>query len=423
MAGRTNPKLQERNNRIAEDFKTLADKGVPIKDIWLQLGKKYERHPHHIRNLCTVLMPQEERPERSVRPTLDSIEDLDKIAELVTSERETQKWKTEAGNWEKRFKASEKEIIALREQADAILAIKDSIQPISIKAPSGRNGAGEAVAVVVASDWHMGAIVRPNTVNFLNEVNPEITSARIEKFFQAIVKLVKKEQAHVKIKTLVLALIGDFIENHIHVELMEDSTLSPIEQMMAVQNCIVGGIQYILANTELNLVIPTCVGNHGRTTEKTRASTEYKNSYEQLMYLNMAKFFVNERRVKFQVADGYFNYVDIYDHKLRFHHGHSCRFSSGIGGLMIPLRKFTHRANQQVFADTSICGHFHTLLVDYDVMVNGSLAGPSAYGMRLGFAPERPQQIFRLLDARRGWTVLAPILVAERETKNGRIIG
>jgi hypothetical protein len=421
MAGKAKPGTQKRNAQIAHEYTTLLANGMAIGDAWQHLGEKFGLSTGTIRNILQVLTTQESIT--FARPTLHDLKDPEKIAELVTAERETRRWKEEAKNWEKRYESNERELVDLRQQNEAILAIKDSIVPVSVKPPKSNGGGGEAVAVVVASDWHMGAIVRPNTVNFLNEVNPDITAKRIEKFFHAVVKLTKKEQAHVKIKTLVLALIGDFIENHIHIELMEDSTLSPIEQMMAVQNCIVGGIQYILANTELNLVVPTCSGNHGRTTDKTRASTEYKNSFEQLMYWNMAKFFAGNKRVKFQVADGYFNYVDVYDHKLRFHHGHSCKFGGGIGGLMIPLRKFTHRANQQVFADTSICGHFHTLLMDYDVMVNGSLVGPSAYGMRLGFPPERPQQIFRLLDSKRGWTMSAPILVAERESKSGRFVG
>jgi hypothetical protein len=42
--------------------------------------------------------------------------------------------------------------------------------------------------------------------------------------------------------------------------------------------------------------------------------------------------------------------------------------------------------------------------------VNGSLIGPTAYGLKLGFAPERPQQLLRFLDSERGWTGAFPVL-------------
>ena len=42
--------------------------------------------------------------------------------------------------------------------------------------------------------------------------------------------------------------------------------------------------------------------------------------------------------------------------------------------------------------------------------MNGSLIGPTAYGLKLGFAPERPQQLMRFIDSQRGFTISAPIL-------------
>lgn len=415
------PNYQNNDACIKQLMETLPYSYSTIRKYAACHGRDRKRIVDRVRDLIGGNAPQEPQPPR---PTLAETDDPDKIKELIDAERDSAKWKGKFDDLEKRYKIISHERDDLQDQVQSIIQIKDRIQPISIQAPIIKKGAdSEAVAVVIASDWHYGAIIRPNTVNYLNEVYPEITATRIEKFFQVVVKLIKKEQSHVRINTLVLALIGDFIENYLHPELIEEATLSPIEQTQGVQDLIVGGIEYILRETELKLIIPTSPGNHGRTTPKMQAGTNYKNSLEQLMYWNMAKYFASNPRVQFQISDSYFNYLDIYDHTLRFHHGDACKFNAGIGGLMIPLRKFIHRANQQIYADTSICGHFHSLLMDYDIIVNGSLVGPSAYSTRLGFPPERPQQVLRLLDAKRGWTMFAPILVAEQEKKNGRIIG
>jgi hypothetical protein len=45
-----------------------------------------------------------------------------------------------------------------------------------------------------------------------------------------------------------------------------------------------------------------------------------------------------------------------------------------------------------------------------DWSVNGSLIGATAYGMKMGFAPERPQQLMKFIDSERGFTLSAPIL-------------
>ena len=59
------------------------------------------------------------------------------------------------------------------------------------------------------------------------------------------------------------------------------------------------------------------------------------------------------------ISDGYWNYLDVFDKTVGFHHGDAVKFNGGIGGLTIPLMKYLHRANQQRRIDYSFCGHFH----------------------------------------------------------------
>jgi hypothetical protein len=78
--------------------------------------------------------------------------------------------------------------------------------------------------------------------------------------------------------------------------------------------------------------------------------------------------------------------------------------------LTIPLTKWQLRQDQGIKADHSFFGHFHQLTLGPGWSVNGSLIGPTAYGLKLGFAPERPQQLLRFLDSERGWTGAFPVL-------------
>jgi len=333
----------------------------------------------------------------------------------IQADRAALKAKEETASLKSRYETLLKEYEQKEASLNAALGIADNVRPAVIEKKLLTGLKGQATAISVISDWHAGAIVKPNTVNFTNEFNPAIFEERAHNYFRNLLTLINKERAAVEISQLVLAIIGDLIENSLHAELIEEQTLSPIEQMILAQNTIAGGIDYLLQESDLeHITIPTCPGNHGRTTDKMRAATNYKNSYEQLLYWNLARHYRTESRVSFHVSDSYVNYTRVYDKSIGWHHGDGTKFQGGVGGLIIPLRKFAYRVNQQRKIDVLVNGHWHTQFVDNDIWSNGSLVGATAYGMRLGFAPERPQQIFRLLDAEEGFTAYFPVLVERK---------
>jgi len=149
---------------------------------------------------------------------------------------------------------------ALEKELLASYAIKDGIKPYSFEYKIGSKDS-EATAVVLASDWHIEELVKRETVNGLNEYNLKIAEQRIHEFFQNTLKLVETQQHSVKINTLVLALLGDIISGNIHTELLENCQLRPIEAIIMAENLLIGGINYLLNNSKLNLVIPCHVGN------------------------------------------------------------------------------------------------------------------------------------------------------------------
>jgi len=269
----------------------------------------------------------------------------------------------------------------------------------------------EAVAFAIASDWHVEENVKPETVDGTNEYTMRVAKQRAEKFFQSTLKLVQKEQQDATIDTLVLALIGDFISGNIHDELMESCEVPPVEAALFAQNLLASGIEYILANSKLKLVIPCCVGNHSRITEKVHVSTEHGNSLEWMIYNNLASHFKSNKRVTFVLSKSYFTWVDVGGFLVRFHHGHAIKFGGGIGGLTVPVIKAISRYDVKRKANLDVFGHFHNRMDGGRFIVNGSLIGDSPYGSRLGFTGV-PEQAFFLVDLKKGKTIVAPIFVS-----------
>jgi hypothetical protein len=234
-------------------------------------------------------------------------------------------------------------------------------------------------------------------------------------FFNNVVRLVKVFEKDITINNLVLALLGDFISNNIHEELQESNSDLPIDEIIGVQTVLASGIQFVLDNTNLNLVIPTASGNHGRTTKKTHYSTEAGNSLEYLMYHNLANHFRGNKRVTFMLSRSYLSYVDVAGFLVRFHHGHAIKYGGGIGGIFIPAFKAISQWDKGRQAQLDCFGHFHQMKDGAKFITNGSLVGFNDFAVRIKADYEEPKQVFFLVDHKRKQkTVTCPVFVTDK---------
>jgi hypothetical protein len=336
------------------------------------------------------------------KPKIDIKSHVDKVSK-------EKKLKTEANQSKKQVQFLIDERTRLEKELAASLEIKRAIRPYSFSHKISKNDS-EATAVVLASDWHIEEEVKANTVNNLNSYNLIIAEKRVTEFFQNTLKLVETQQHAVKINTLVLALLGDVISSSIHDALLEINQLRPIEAIIMAENLIIGGINYLLDNSKLKLVIPCHVGNHTRMTKQVHIATEQGNSLETFMYHHMANHFKGNPRVKFIVSESYLSYLKIYDFTICFQHGHAIRYSGGVGGISICMNKAVAQWEKLKHADLYCLGHFHQFIDLGNVIVNGSLIGWNSYATFIKAGFEKPRQAFFLIDRKRNCkTIVCPI--------------
>lgn len=271
---------------------------------------------------------------------------------------------------------------------------------------------GEGAAILILSDWHIEERVESGVVNGLNQYNPDIAIRRATKLFQNGLKRIRSHRQDVDIRTLILPCLGDFITGYIHEELEESNYLSPTEATLQAQSMLIDGITFLRQHGEFNRIVIPCVpGNHGRTTKRKRIATNYKNSYEWMMYRNLARHFGGDDSLQFVVPESSTLYVELFGKTIRMNHGDDFRYAGGIGGLTIPLIKWIHRKDEQIKAHATIIGHYHqTLMPTSSCMVNGSLIGINPYAVAIGCKPEPPQQTLRILTAERGLTTHESIM-------------
>ncbi len=300
----------------------------------------------------------------------------------------------------RKIKMLTEELIKVTTERDAFLQV-GPVSTYTIKAEPGSSDS-QATVVVLLSDWHIEEPVKSSQVNGLNEFNIKIAQERADKLFRLIAKLIKIHQKEYRIDNLILALLGDFISGSIHDDLKEANSIQPTEAIWEAQKIIASGIEYLLQESDVDLIIPCCSGNHGRMTDKQRVATEYGNSLEILMYRQLEKYFSDEKRIKFIINDSYLTYLRVYDYSLRFHHGHAIRYGGGVGGLFIPAFKAISQWNKSKHADWDFFGHFHQLKDGGNFICNGSLIGFNAFAVKIKADFEDPKQAFIIIEDNRG---------------------
>lgn len=274
---------------------------------------------------------------------------------------------------------------------DAATALRRPIRPHTLRKASKTGG--EATMVALLSDWHIEEEVRLAQVNGLNRYNLDIAKERATQYFATLLRLVQIEQQNIRVPTLVLALLGDFITNDIHEEMVETALLEPAVAIRMAQELLVSGIDFLLANSDLNLVCICHSGNHGRTTKEQRHATEHGHSLEWLMYHSIGDRYADNPRVTFQVPESYHSYLQVYDWTLRFHHGHAMNYGGGVGGITIPVRKAISQWNTLKRADWDFFGHFHQAFDGGNFVANGSMIGYNAYALSIKAGFEEPTQM------------------------------
>jgi hypothetical protein len=308
------------------------------------------------------------------------------------------------------YKHALRQLESLEDQLGIRQALKNQIDTFAIKPVHG-TGTGEATPVLVASDWHVEETVG-SEIGRLNRYTPDIAQKRATKFFASGLRLIRLLQQDVRIEQMVLPLLGDFITGNIHgEENAEKNAMQPMHAIVFAQGLLVSGIDFLLNNSKMRVVVPCHSGNHARTTHTTRFASENGHSLEYLMYLNLADHYRGESRVQFIIPEGMHSYLDIYDQKIRFHHGHAVKYGGGVGGIYIPVNKAIAQWNKAETVSLDVFGHFHQLRDGGNFICNGSLIGYNAYALSIKADYEPPKQALFLMDKKRGRTCTWPVLV------------
>jgi hypothetical protein len=298
------------------------------------------------------------------------------------------------------------------------LAVSGPFDVEPIRPLSAKGKKKEATLVSVLSDLHFEERVRPETVNGLNKYNLAIAKDRLFEYARGVewyYRLLTGGSVHYKIRTGVLAALGDFITGYIHREYEAENQLSPQEATILAEEYLSDFIAFLRKRIpEIERwVVLWCHGNHDRGTDKVMPSSLARRSFSWIMAHHVRSQFRSDKGIEFKIADGLHLYHDVMGHTVRVTHGDPIKYAMGIGGLTIPANRAISAWDHGIRAKLTIHGHHHTAGDDPHRIGNGSLIGWNPFADYIKAKPEPATQVCFAIDPEYGKRLFMPIVVQD----------
>ena len=201
---------------------------------------------------------------------------------VVRRELALDRAKRSEGEWKRLALLTKRELEVAESRLDILLASESSRSPIVFKARK-RQSKTQSMPIMLASDWHVEEEVGEETAPGA-KYTLDVAEERIYNFGKNSLTLVNASRAHTEIKEGILLLLGDHYTGHIHEELVETTSLSPVESILWLRERISALVHFLQDNGDFEKLTVVCkIGNHSRTTLKPRIATAHKHSFEWLL--------------------------------------------------------------------------------------------------------------------------------------------
>lgn len=289
-----------------------------------------------------------------------------------------------------RIEELERQAAADRTIREAVFGLKERpLEPPSWNPRPSKGTHKRESIVLFLSDIHMGEVVSMTAMGGRNCYNMKIACARLERYFQSVVKLGTEHWTGPPPDAIYFVLGGDLVSGEIHDELAKTNDLQAIPAVRVLAEALAAGLILLresFPGIPINVI--SVPGNHGRNTKKPESKGFAVNSYDTLVAL-LLEWWATTKQIKsvtFSAPHSGDALVTIHGWNVLFTHGDriGSRGGSGFVGPAATAARGMQKLAQDYLAegkiiDFIIMGHFHVPLELEFGLVNPSLVGPSEY--------------------------------------------
>lgn len=241
------------------------------------------------------------------------------------------------------------------------------------------------------SDVHYGKYIDNIEGNF---VDIKVIRERVRKISDSVVKEIIREGKSFNVERVVLAMIGDIIENaDFHGQESEKGCeFSTSRQVQEAINSMFYDLIMPIAMTGVKIDVPCVTGNHDRIGHNKTYQKPGEDNLTFIIYstLEMLCKASNLTNVNFQIAKSLYTAIQIYGNTVVYEHGDELKnlnrdtMANLMSKRQVQLGRVVHFFR---------CGHWHEP-VQYGqgrMMVNGSVPGQDDYADSKAFCSEAVQ--------------------------------
>lgn len=298
-------------------------------------------------------------------------------------------------------------------------------EPIIVPTWRARRPSDDNVGTVMAqmTDWHLGEVVEPDEVLFLNAYNERIAYQRAALWFEKAVSLPREYVNGLKIEGIEILATGDLFTGEIHAELKESNYERILETVLNAQEPLLAGFEFLDREYAGHVVVDCVVGNHGRQAKKSVFKGRVYDNFEWLFW-SILRDRLKDRgsNVVINVSTSMDMNVEVYGRNHLLTHGDQFQGGTGISGAFAPLSLGAHRKNKRQSAagmpmETMVIGHLHQLINIPGVKMGGTLKGMDEFAFGINVPPAPAAQAMWITAPELAEVLWMPIYVQDREAE------
>lgn len=232
-----------------------------------------------------------------------------------------------------------------------------------------KSGKSSEEAVLCLSDWHYGQV----SSNIWNEYNVDICKDRVSKLFNKVSRALQEHN----IKTLHIALLGDFVNGAIHTGCRVAAEEDTCDQLMHVSEILANFINAISVCAN-HVNVYSTYGNHARTIQNKDDSI-HSDNMERVIPWWLKQRLKDNHRVNIIDSEYYeFIYFNVCGHNIVCTHGDLDKFKD-IGVVVNSLftKKYGKTIDYTFSADKHHLEAFEQFGIESTLV--GSLCGTDEY--------------------------------------------
>lgn len=283
------------------------------------------------------------------------------------------------------------------ERDDLLETIENTVKNIALKkytVPKYLNKNREKKNMTLEllfSDVHYGKYIDNIDGNF---VDLKVIRDRVKKIAESVIKEIHRENKSFNVERVVLALLGDIIENaDFHGQESEKGCeFSTSRQVQEAINSMFYDLILPIAMTGIEIVVPCVTGNHDRIGQSKTYQKPGEDNLTFIIYSTLEMLCKQSglKNVQFQISKGLYTTIQIYGNNVVYEHGDELKnlnrdtMANQMAKRQVQLGRVVHFFR---------VGHWHEP-VQYGqgrMMVNGSVPGQDDYADSKAFCSEAVQ--------------------------------